>query len=149
MACYSYSRGWRACVGGVLARMACWRGYCIVSFILYCIVNFVLYCIVLFFLFVCFFFFYSLFYIDSHCLQQLYCTKQYNNKDRRVVLYRGLRACVADVLAWVAQVRCLRGWCASVGDICGLCVYVCFISIWRNIALYRYKIQLKLNYKLK
>ena len=64
MACYSYSRGRRACVGGVLARVACWRGYCIVSFILYCIVNFVL-----FFLFVCLFFFYSLFYIDSHCLQ--------------------------------------------------------------------------------
>ena len=38
------------------------------------------------------------------------------------------------------MVGVLDGWRARVGDVGGLClcVYVCFISTWRNVALYRY-----------
>ena len=61
-----------------------------------------------------------------------------------VACLRGWCASVGGVggaLAWMAWVACLHGWRASVGDVGSLClcVYVCFISTWRN----------KPNYKLK
>ena len=37
---------------------------------------------------------------------------------------RGWRACVGDVLAWVAWVACLRGWRASVGGVGGVLAWV-------------------------
>ena len=60
-----------------------------------------------------------------------------------VVCLRGWRASVGSIggmLTWVTWLACKRGRRASVGDVGGLClcVYACFISIWRNIALYRY-----------
>ena len=48
-----------------------------------------------------------------------------------------IRASVGSMLVWVAWVTCFRGCRTSVGVVIGLwlCVYVWFISIWRNIAL--------------
>ena len=31
--------------------------------------------------------------------------------------WRAIRASVGGVLAWVAWIACLRGWCASVGGV--------------------------------
>ena len=50
---------------------------------------------------------------------------------------------VGGVLAWVAWMGCLHGWLARMDDVpvrvmWVVCIYVCFISISRIIALYRY-----------
>ena len=90
MACYSYSRGWRACMGGVLARVACWRGYCIVSFILYCTVNFVL-----FFLFVCLFF--SILYFTSIVIVY----NSYTVQNNIIIKIDGSYCIVGCALAWL------------------------------------------------
>ena len=36
------------------------------------------------------------------------------------------------VLAWVAWVACLRGWCASVGDVVGVLACVVWVACLRG-----------------
>ena len=54
--------------------------------------------------------------------------------------WRAIHASVGDVGGVGGVGDVLRGYRTSVGNPSGLClcVYVCFIAIWRNIALYTY-----------
>ena len=38
--------------------------------------------------------------------------------------WRAIRACMGDMLVWVAWVECLRGWRASVGGMSGVLAWV-------------------------
>ena len=88
MACYSCSRGWRACVGGVLA----WVLYCKFYIVLCCKFCVVLYCF--FCLFVCFF---SILYFTSIVIVY----NSYTVQNNIMIKIDGSYCIVGCALAWL------------------------------------------------